>query len=146
MGRIGHIRHTVSVNPLVGVAGGVFFVPVPGRGDDVFELGVLGFPAEFADGFGGGGDESGRVAGAAGFFDGGDLFAGNLFAGLDDLSDGVAIAIAEVVKALFAGGQGEHVGLGEVDDVDVIADAGAVGRGVVGAVDVAVGGLAEGDF
>src|SRR5581483_5732533 len=124
----------------------MLLVPVPGGGDDVFELGILGFPAEFADGFFGGGDKFGRVAGTAGFFNGGDFFAGDFFAGLDNLTHGIAIAVAEVVKSLFAGREGQDMGLGQINDVDIIPDAGAVGRGIIGAVNLALGGLAERDF
>ena len=106
----------------------MLLVPRPGGGNDVFELGKFRFPTEFADGFFGGGDQVRRVAGAARFFDRRNFFAGDFLAHLDDLPHGIAVAVAEVVKTGFAGLQRQHVRLREVDDVDVIADAGAVGR------------------
>ena len=50
--------------------------------------------------------------------------------GSDDLLDGEAAAVAEVLDHLVAGGEGvegEDVGVGEVGDVNVVANAGAVG-------------------
>src|SRR5690606_8669868 len=67
-----------------------------------------------------------------------DRVAGDAAGALDHLADGEAVAVAEVADEVFAGGggvQGEQVGLGQVGDVDVVADAGAVGGGVVVAVD-----------
>src|SRR6266480_4751669 len=74
----------------------------------------------------------GGIARAAWFFEGGDLFASDFFAHADDFAHRVAVAVAQVVEALRAGCQGEYVSLGEIHDVDVIADAGAVGRRIVG--------------
>jgi len=54
--------------------------------------------------------------------------------GSDDLLDGEAAAVAEVLDHLVAGGEGvegEDVGVGEVGDVNVVANAGAVGGVVV---------------
>ena len=93
-----------------------------------------------------GGDEAGGVAGATGLFDGGDGFPGDFFAGGDDFADAGAAAGPEVIEGAFFGFEGEDVGLGEVEDVDVVADAGAVGGGVIGAEDVHGILLAEGDF
>ena len=61
-------------------------------------------------------------------------------------ADGVAVAVAQIVKALLARSEGEDVRLREVNDVDVIADAGAVGRGIIGAVNFALCGLAKRDL
>jgi hypothetical protein len=94
------------------------------------------FPAEFALDFGGVGEEAGRVACAAWVLDNLEVLAGNFADGLDDLADGVALADAEVVSTAVAWLESVHdlgVGVGEVFDVDVIADAGAVGGWVVGA-------------
>src|SRR5205814_10299219 len=63
------------------------------------------------------------------------------------LAHAVATADAQVVDQLAARlqvFQGQQVSLGQVVDVDVIADAGAVGGGVVGAEDVQVRPLADG--
>ena len=93
-----------------------------------------------------GGDEAGGVAGATGLFDGGDGFPGDFFAGGDDFADAGAAAGPEVIEGAFFGFEGEDMGLGEVEDVDVVADAGAVWGGVIGAEDVNGILLAEGDF
>jgi len=77
-------------------------------------------PAEFAVDFFAGGDEAGGVAGAAGLLDDGDLFAGHFFAHRDDFADAGAAAGAEVVEGAFFRAEGEHVGGGEVEDVDVV--------------------------
>ena len=113
--------------------------PVPGGLDVGVGVFVLGFPAEDGFGFGGVADEFGGVAGAAGAVADGDGFAGDFFGGGDDFFDGEAAAGAEVDGGAFAAvaevGECEGVGGGEVVDVDVVADAGAVGGGVVGAED-----------
>ena len=121
-------------------------MPGPCGGDDVFKLCVFGFPTEFSERFLGSGHEPGRIAGPAGFLDGRDAFAGNLFAHLNHFADGIAFAITEIEEALLAGFHGEDVGLREIDDVDIIANAGAVRRGIVGAVNFALRRLAQRDF
>ena len=118
-------------------------MPGPGGGDDVFELGVFRLPAQFADRLVRGGHQPGRVAGAARLLDGRNRLAGHLLAHLDDLAHGVAVAVAQVVEALPARRQAEDVRLGQVEDVDVIADAGAVGRRIIRAVNLAVRLLAQ---
>ena len=108
-------------------------MPAPCRVHDLFESGVARFPAEFVDGLLGSGYEPGWVAVASCFLDGGDRFAADLPAGLDHFADGVALAVAEIVKTTFARLEREYVSLGEIDDVNVVADTGAVRSGVVGA-------------
>ena len=107
-------------------------MPAPCRVNDLLDRCIVRFPAEFVDGFLGTGDEAGGVAVATPFLDGGDRFAADLFAGLDHFAHGVALAVAEIVKTAFARLEREDVRLGEIDDVNVVADAGAVRRGVVG--------------
>ena len=77
-------------------------MPAPCRVHDLFESGVARFPAEFVDGLLGSGDEPGWVAVTTRFLDGGDRFAADLSAGLDHFPDGVALAVAEVVKTTFS--------------------------------------------
>src|SRR5690349_1614735 len=59
---------------------------------------------------------------------------------LDYLPDRESIAVAQVEggagSALAQIAETEHVGLGQVDDVNVVADARPVGRGVIGAEDL----------
>ena len=113
-------------------------MPFPGGGDDVFQFRIFRLPAQLLDGLVRCGHQPGRVAGAARFFHRRNFFAAHLFAHLDDLADGVAVAVAQVVKALLARREGEDVRLREVNGVDVIADAGAVGRGIIRAVNLAL--------
>ena len=63
--------------------------------------------------------------------------AGHLACGRDDLTNRVARAVAQIEPQalLIQGGEGQEVGLGQIGDVDVIADTGAVGRLVVAAED-----------
>jgi hypothetical protein len=121
-------------------------VPGPGAFDDFFDGLEFRGPAKFALDFVGAGNEAGGVARAAGFLDYGNGFAGDFFAGGDDFADAGAAAGAEVVEGAALYAEGEDVGLGEVDDVDIVADAGAVRGLVVGAVDFDVRFLAEGDL
>ena len=108
-------------------------MPPPCRVHNLLKRGIARFPAEFIDGFLGTGDEAGWIAGTARFLDGGDRFIADFFARLDYFTDGVALAIAEIIKTAFSRLQSEYVRLGEIDDVNVVADTGAVWGGVVGA-------------
>ena len=128
-----------------GVAVGVGRMPAPCRVHDLLKGGVARFPAELVDGLLRAGDEAGGVAVATRFLDGGDRIAADLPAGLDHFADGVALAVAEIVKTAFARLEREYVRLGEVDDVNVVADAGAVRSGVVGAKNSALLRLAKRD-
>jgi len=121
----------------------VGLLPGPGGGDDLVEGGVRGVPGEVATHFFAAGDEDGGIAGAAGeeFF--GDVAAGEAADGGEDFADGVACAGADVEGAAGDASdflEGAKMGLRDVQDVDVIADAGAVGSGVVGAKNIDVGG------
>ena len=102
-------------------------MPGPGAGDDSFYVLKLRPPAEFGADFFRAGDEAWRVSGAARFFNDGDFIAGDFFTGGDDFADAGAAAGAEVVACARWSVEGEHVRLCEVEDVDVVADAGAVG-------------------
>src|ERR1039458_5105668 len=119
-------------------------VPGPGGGHNVFELRVFGLPPQLIYRTVRGGHQSGRVAGPARLLDGRDGFARHRLASADNLTDRVAITVAEVVEAALGRGEAEEMRLGQVEDVNVIADAGAVGRGIIGAVNFAVRLLAEG--
>src|SRR5699024_9436031 len=99
------------------------------------------------------GDQGRRVSGTAFTHFGHDVTAGHLGGGVDDLLDRGAGSGADVEHGL-RGPAGLHVvqrrdmGLGEVLDVDVVADAGPVGGVVVVAEDdrrLAVGQTSEHD-
>ena len=117
---------------------GVGGVPLPGGLEDGVESGELRGPGEFAADFVGAGNEERRIAGAARGVERGNRFAGDAGGGGDDLADAGAGADAEVVDVRSGGIerlQDLKMGDGEIVDVDEVADAGAVGSGIVGAVD-----------
>src|SRR6185503_12278547 len=97
-------------------------------GDDLFEGGAGGLPAEFVVDAGGVGGEVG------GFWCGwgvaaGDGVAGEGFHGVDDVGDAAGLAAADVVGAPgagLAGGQRPGEGVGHVGDVEEVADGAAV--------------------
>ena len=77
-------------------------MPRPRGFHDVFQLGILRLPTEFGVRLVRRSDELGRVAGAAGFFNHRDFFAGDFLASLDDFLHGIAVAVAEVEEAALA--------------------------------------------
>lgn len=79
-------------------------VPDPGGADDFVDLGVVGFPAQFGDGFFAAGDQECRVAGATAFELDGDGVAGDAADAFDDLLDGESGSVAEVVDEPLLGG------------------------------------------
>ena len=92
-----------------------------------------------------GGDEDGGVTGAAGKDFVGDIAGGEVADGVDNLADGEALAGANVESVAGDASdvlQGEEMGFGDVEDMDVIANAGAVGSGIVVAKDFEVRGAA----
>src|SRR6476469_5520015 len=122
---------------------------LPCVADDDLQVDVFRLPAELVAGAVARRHKRGWIAGAAVLDLGGNGVTGDLPAGLDDLSNREPCATAEVVDAVAAGlgvFEGEQVCLGEVGDVDVVADAGAVGGRVVLAVDVDRRALTEGDL
>ena len=120
-------------------------VPVPGIADDLFHTGMLRFPAQHAKRERGVGHKTGRVSRTAWAHAVLHGQAGDAFDGVEYLLDRKAGAGAEVhghaftVAARDEAFHGFDVGRGEVEDMDIVADAGAVGRGVVVAHDVEVG-------
>src|SRR5659263_548772 len=111
---------------------------LPRARDDLVQA-VLGRPAEFVVDPGGGSDQLGGVAGPALHDVGRGVQPGGLPDRLDHLTHRVTRAGPDVEHVLALLGevvQGGEVGLGEVQDVDVVADAGAVRGGVVVAEDL----------
>ena len=105
---------------------------VPGVADDPGEVRVLRRPAQIGADAVARGDQLGGVAGPPRTDDDRHRVPGHLADRVDDLLHGEAGAVAEVVDPVLAGrggGEGEQVGVGQVLDVHVVADAGAVGRG-----------------
>src|SRR5213078_1469624 len=77
----------------------VFPVPAPGRRDDLFENRIFWFPPQFLHRLVRGRDQFRRVARAAWFFNRFDGFAGDFLARMDDLANGAALAIPQIVEA-----------------------------------------------
>src|ERR1035438_2807066 len=127
----------------VRVAVGMALVPSPGGGHDVFELRVFGLPTQFMHRPVRRGHESGRVAGPARLLDRRNRLAGYPLAGADDFPHRVAVAVAEVVEAAPAWGEAEEMRLRQVEDMNIIPDAGAIGRGIIRAINFAVRLLSE---
>ena len=127
-------------------------VPNPGGADDVVELCVARLPAKLLGGLFGAGNKDRGIAGATGMEFSRDGVTGDAASGFDDFADAESLAVAEVVdEAGLLGGIGiegpesEDMSFSKVRDVDVVADAGAVGCGVVVAVDAYGLTAAEGD-
>jgi len=121
--------------------------PGPGGGDDFLEGRVLGFPAEGTVKLFFAGDQDRGIAGAARGKFAGDLVTSDFFGGVDNFDDREAAAVANVES--FAGDgldgfEGAKVGIGDVEDVDVVADASAIGSGIVGAENFKLRDEAEG--
>src|SRR5512140_2286376 len=115
-------------------------LPLPCRRDDGAQVLKARLPAELPRDPLRAGDQHGGVAGAARAEADGDLTPADVAGDVDDLLDAVpAAAAAQVVRAagvtLDQRLQRDQVRAGEVAHVDVVADAGSVGRGVVGAED-----------
>lgn len=67
--------------------------------------------------------------------------AGDFFGGVEDFEDGEAPAVAYIegfAGDFFYGFECADVGIGDIQDVNVVANAGAVGSGVIGAEDFEV--------
>jgi len=110
----------------------------PGGREDVVEVRVVGCPVKFAADLFRAGDKCRGVAGAAWGFKKRNVAAGDAAGGGDDFADAEASAVPEIVDSLvgvFKGAENKEMGLGQVVDVDVVTDAGAVGSGIVGAED-----------
>ena len=110
-------------------------MPAPGRTDDVIEAFVARFPSEFISNPAGIGDKYRRVAGTSSFCPGRNRMAGDLPRGLDDLADRITAAVAQIIgriaSAIEQGLQRQQVRPGEVGDMDIVAQAGTVRRGVI---------------
>jgi len=122
--------------------------------------GCSGFPAEFVDGFVGAGDEDAGIACTARMDLNRDWMTGDAASGINDFAHAEALSIAQVVDQWMkivdrcrcrSGGRFERIerqkmGVGEVGDVDIVADASAVRGGVIVAEDLDEVTAAEGDI
>src|SRR5579872_2702144 len=126
----------------------VLTVPVPGGLDDPVELGQPRRPVELGARLLGRGVQDGRVAVAARTKRPGHVPAGHFLDGGDDFLHGMGASRAEIVRARPPGLderlERTDVGVGEVADVDVVAQTGAVRRRIVVAEDLQPGPSAGG--
>src|SRR5260370_35504618 len=101
-----------------------------------------GFPSKGTLEFFLAGNENRGIAGTARTEFARDLAAGDALRGIDDFQDREAAAVADVER--LAGNLGDFlkradVGVGDIEHVDIVADAGSVGRGIVRAEDIDAG-------
>ena len=129
------------------VAVGVEALPVPTVTYHVVDV-EAGFPAQFFGGFVGVAVAGGDVAGSAGLDDIGDFDSVYTLEGMHHVEDAVAVAGAEVVDGEAAdtldGFECADVSGGKVDDMNIVAHAGAIGGGIVVAEDAQLGPFADG--
>ena len=116
----------------------IVLLPVPGVAAHILDA-VFSLPAQFALGLGGIAVAGGNVARTAGLDAVGHVDAVDLDEGLHHVEHGIAVTGADIVDgdALLALNalKSSHMSLGQIDHVDVVAHAGAVGGGVVVAED-----------
>ena len=121
-------------------------MPFPCGFNNILQLNDLSFPSECFVGFARVGNQFGWIAFSSGFFHAGDGFASDFFAGLNDFPNRMTTAYSQVVATGCLGFDGFDMSAGQVDDVDVVANAGSVRSGVIGAKDVTALLLSEGDL
>ena len=128
-------------------------MPGPGVLDDRRQIGVARPPAQLAVSLAGGGHQLGRIARPPWRHMGQQAPPGDRLGGFDHLLHRIAGAVAQVVDQRLAGGlaalpqaqqalQPQHVGIGQITDMDVVADAGAIRRRIVIPEDLQIGTLA----
>lgn len=114
-------------------------MPIPSRSDNLFNRRMTWFPAKYFFTFLGGSNEHCWISGAAAFFYHFEVLARHFLCSFNHFADAEALFAAQVEVVAFSALKqvfhGQYMGLGQVDDVDVVPDAGAVRGGVVGAVD-----------
>src|SRR5882672_4087828 len=132
---------------VIRVAVGVFLLPRPGRLNDFLERRMGGFPAERFLEFFLASDEHGGITRTTWAELAGNFAAGDALRRADHFENGEAAAVADVER--FAGNavdrfERANVGIRDVEDVDVIANASAVGGGIVRAENIDVRQIAGG--
>ncbi len=106
-------------------------MPLPGTFQNDIEGLKLRLPAEFPLYFFRRGNQPRRITRAPRFLHHFDFSTADFPAGIDHLSDAGASAGAEIEKITFRSAERQNVGPGEIDDVNVIANAGSIGRLVI---------------
>ena len=110
-------------------------MPFPSALDYRVERLELRLPAKFLLDSRRGSDEPGRVAWPAWFFDCVDFSSSDFTTGFDHFSNARTAACAEVVTAAGGFAKSQNMRIGEIEDVNVIANTGSIRRVVVGSVD-----------
>src|SRR5450432_2074737 len=116
----------------------VALVPCPGTGDNRFQIGIAWSPTQFVVDLFRRSNQSRRIAGTAGRLFSGQFVIRYLARHVDYLPHTVALPVAQVVGHGFAcieGLQRQYMGGGKVLNMNIVADAGAVGCRVIGAID-----------
>src|SRR5205085_8633956 len=131
---------------LIPVAVREFLMPPPGAFDDGIDALELRPPAEFALNFFRSRDEARRIASAPRFFYDGNFVPRDFAARIDHLAHAGAAAGAKIVEVTLRGLQRQNMRAGEIQDVDVVADASAVRRIVIRAVNFHVRVFSERDL
>ena len=121
-------------------------VPFPGALDNAIERLKLRLPAKLALDFLRGSDQPRRVAEPAWLFDGVDLSPGDFPASSNHFMYAGTASSPKIVKFALGRGQGQNVGPRKIDNVDIVANAGAVRGLIIGAVNFQVRFLTECDF
>ena len=106
-------------------------MPAPRALDDGGQVFELWLPTQFTLDFLRGGDESRRITGPARLFHNRDFLSGYIPTNLDHFAHARTAAGAEIVRSAGRSLEREDVSVGQIDNVDVIANAGAVGRFVI---------------
>ena len=110
-------------------------MPLPGGADDGFDVGESDFPIEFVLGLAGVGIELRGIAGSPGRLFHGNLTAADGFHRRDYFAHRGGGAGPEIIEQglarLFELGEGGDMGPAQVVDMYVVAQTGAVGRGIV---------------
>src|SRR2546430_5295205 len=107
---------------------------------------MRGFPSEVTLEFFLASDQDSRITGTARTQFARDFAAGDALRRIDDFPDGEAAAVADIEG--FAGNavdflESADMGIGNIEHVDVIADAGSVGSGIIRADDIDMGQRSE---
>ena len=110
------------------------------------EILKLWLPAKFAFYLVRAGDQTRRVAGAPRLFHHRNFLAGHLAAGIDDFAHAGTSARAEIVKITLPRIERENVRARQIQDVDVVANAGAVRSLVIRPINLHVRLLPKRDF
>src|SRR5262249_39721000 len=134
---LGSERRKLTQSSVV-VAVGVGRKPAPSTQNRFGDVGAPRAPAQLLFDLAGVGEQRRRIAGTPRARVDAKRAIDDLAHGVDNLFDAVALADAEVVDALVAWSERlhhAHVRFDQIFDVDVVADAGTVGRCVVFAED-----------